>query len=195
MSENHLGGCHMGGDIGDIGTYSPEVWDYLIKTFNVKSIIDVGCGAGFSLSYFIKKGVDGIGVEGLQEAIDRSKVSSSIIKHDYTKGPFIPKKNIDLAWSCEFVEHVEEKYCDNFLLTFNKCKYVAMTYADVGQPGHHHVNCKNKTYWIDKLSKYNFIFLEKESEEAKKLLLEDCGKMKPHGNHVCSRLLIFKKGV
>jgi 2-polyprenyl-3-methyl-5-hydroxy-6-metoxy-1,4-benzoquinol methylase len=43
---NHLGGYL---EDGDEYTYMPDVWDYLVKKFDVKSILDVGCGTGKNL--------------------------------------------------------------------------------------------------------------------------------------------------
>ena len=75
--KRHLGGCVIE---NDIGTYAPQVWDSIIKMYSPKTVIDVGCGAGHSLKYFFSKGLVGIGVEGFEEAINRSPVKENIVK-------------------------------------------------------------------------------------------------------------------
>jgi len=149
----HLGGSFEG---GDSGTWAPELWNFLIDDLSIKSMIDVGCGEGLTIGQFKNRNVEGIGVEGLQESINRSKVKECIIKHDYTKGPVKIDKIYDFCWSCEFVEHVDEEYAMNFIDTFKNTKYLAMTHAFPNQPGHHHVNCQNSEYWIKLLEENNF---------------------------------------
>lgn len=186
-NNNHLGGCIINEGHGDTGTYAPQVWDFLIDKLKINSVVDVGCGAGYSLQYFINKGLTGVGVEGLEEAIIRSPVKQHIILHDYTKGPYYLAGDYDLAWSCEFVEHVDEAFVNNFMVTFSKAKYVAMTHAVPGQPGHHHVNCQVADYWISLFKQYGFELLNELSIEARSKL-NNC----ENGGHVKSTLMIFK---
>ena len=70
---------------GDQGTWGPEIWNKMIRDFNIESIIDIGCGLGFSTNYFSNKGLYAIGVEGGENAIKRNVFKGSIIKNDYTK--------------------------------------------------------------------------------------------------------------
>jgi cyclopropane fatty-acyl-phospholipid synthase-like methyltransferase len=161
--------------------------------YNVKSVIDIGCGYAQSLKYFIERGVEGIGIEGWDEAINKSFAKEHIIKHDYTVESYIPQNDFDLGWSCEFVEHVEEKYIGNFLETFKKCKYIAMTHAVPNQNGHHHVNCKDSNYWIDILKANGFKYLEEDSQFLRKLLFNEDGTPLEYGRYVGATLMIFKK--
>lgn len=188
--DKHLGGCIIE---GDIGTFAPQIWDKIIEIYKPKTVIDVGCGAGHSLKYFLDKHLDGIGVEGFLPAIERSLVKGNIVVHDYTKGKFTCPSEFDLAWCCEFVEHVEEKYVENFMETFKSCKYVAMTHAIPGQPGYHHVNCQEAKYWIDIFNNYGFDYLEKDSIMMRGLLYNEDGSWKPNGSHVRSTLMIFRR--
>lgn len=201
MEKEYLGGCIINDNYpqfgkGDVGTWAPQVWDDVIKTHNVKSIVDVGCGAGHSLNYFINKGLDSMGIEGYLPAIKKSLVKKYIKVHDYTLGEFIPYKKYDMSWCCEFVEHVEEIYVDNFMKTFNECSLVAMTHGLPGQPGHHHVNCQPPEYWIKHFEKYGFNYLEEYSIGIRKLLPDwDSNNpvFVPNGGHVKNTLMIFKK--
>lgn len=195
INESHLGGCIRNTpNEGDGGTWAPEIWDKIIKDFNIISVLDIGCGYGYSTRYFANKNILALGIEGWPEAI-KDRIYYNVLKHDYINGPALSKDkifNFDLIWCCEFVEHVEEKYSDNFLQDFSGAKYVAMTHAMPNQPGHHHVNCQNKEYWIDKLKKINFLFNEEYTEELKKLAIKisTTGTI-PHGSHT-QHILFFK---
>jgi len=173
FNDGHLGGTNTSGDPSTF--IHPNVWGHLVNNFGVKSILDIGCGFGFAIK-FIKdnfEGVDVDGVEGSPKVVDLCLFPDNITQHDYTTGAFVPDKTYDLGWSTEFVEHVEEKYAYNFIETFKKCKYVAFTFASIGQGGHHHVNENTQEYWVDKMSESNFEFLEKETLELRDLAVKD----------------------
>jgi hypothetical protein len=78
--------------------------------------------------------------------------------HDFTTGPppMPPGMTYDLAWSVEFLEHVEEQFIPNYMAAFQRCKYALVTAAPPGAPGHHHVNCQDGDYWVDVFKKYGF---------------------------------------
>jgi len=168
IRDGHLGGCVKG---GDDDTWDSNIWDILIEQYNIKSIIDVGCGEGWSTKYFKEKGLDVLGVEGSQLVIENSPNKQFLVRHDYTLGEYIPKKQYDAVWSCEFVEHVEEKYVQNFLETFKSCKYIFMTYSEPqwSTGGYHHVNCKDQNYWNDQLSSIGFVWDEEKSKSLREI--------------------------
>lgn len=154
VKDGHLGGFVNG---GDPRCHYPEMWDKLIKDFGIKSVIDIGCGQGQALEHFKNKGVEGLGIDGSKLVLDNA-VFEPIIIHDYTSGPYIPEKIYDLAWCCEFVEHIEEQHAGNFIATFQKAKLVAMSHALPGQGGYHHVNENTDEYWIKKMEDAGFLF-------------------------------------
>lgn len=189
MSLKHLGGCIINNHVGDVGSWTPEIWNKIIEDYKPKSIIDVGCGGGYSLKYFLDRNIEGIGVEGFDDAILASPVKSHIVKHDYSSGPYVPEKRYDFAWTCEFVEHVEEKYVDNFMQTVSMCDLVGMTHAVPGQGGYHHVNCQTSEYWINVFKKYNFFYLEEES-----INLRELQKTNPvYGQWAKNTFMLFKQ--
>jgi len=149
--ESHLGGFIKG---GDPATLYPELWEWLVKELKVKSVLDVGCGDGQALKVFRSlgcstvKGIDGVPQPG----------NTDIFAHDFTKGVYNPNRKFDLCWSCEFVEHVEEKFIPNFIPCFTAAKMVLLTHAFPGQAGHHHVNCQLPTYWQGIMASLGFRF-------------------------------------
>jgi cyclopropane fatty-acyl-phospholipid synthase-like methyltransferase len=139
---------------------------YIIDAFDIKSMLDIGCGPGDQIRIAKEFGIDAEGVDGDIRLI---KENSDIIINpcDYTKETYIPRKAFDLVWSTEFVEHVREEFVDNFMRTFSVGKYVFITYAPEGKAGNHHVNCRNKSYWIDIFAKYNFVFNQNITDTIK----------------------------
>ncbi|NBO35937.1 methyltransferase domain-containing protein [bacterium] len=98
---------HLGGNIkqGDPYTYCPNIWNYVIERFCIKSVLDVGSGRGFSAQYFYKHGCQVVAVEGVKENCQTALYPT--IHHDLTKGPIYAK--VDLVHCHEMVEHLEEK--------------------------------------------------------------------------------------
>lgn len=143
---NHLGGhCNI--------THIDEsTLDYLINKFNIKTMYDVGCGPGGMVNLANNKNISAIGIDG---DFTLSYNNINVILHDFTSGPII-LSNADLAWSCEFLEHVEEKYMDNYFSVFCKCKLVFCTFS-TSRGGHHHVNVQNQEYWDNKFKSYGFV--------------------------------------
>ena len=76
-------------------------------------------------------------------------------------------KTVDLIWSVEFVEHVYEDYQEQYMNDFQKGKIVIMTFAPLDTPGHHHVNCNTKEYWIKVFDKYGFDFDQGLTDKVK----------------------------
>lgn len=176
IMEEHLGGFETCTDEfpnGDMNTFSPKLWEYIIEKYHIKSVIDVGCGMGFSIIEFMKYCDTVVGIDGSPFALENSPVKESIFFHDYSIGELETDDRYDLCWSCEFVEHVNEDYRDNFLSTFAFAKYVAMTFAEPGQPGHHHVNCQSQEYWIGNLEKFGFKYDENATLELRKIAKEE----------------------
>lgn len=147
---------HLGGHNNKSNIEKGSI-EYLIHEFNIKTIIDVGCGIGDSIGIFKSLGLDAIGVEGDIDAIKQSKNKDYIIQHDFTKGKFQSNKLYDLGYSTEFLEHVDEKCMDNYMSLFQQCRYVLYTAAPTNWTGIHHVNCQEHKYWLKKFNGYGFI--------------------------------------
>lgn len=144
----HLGG-HLNKTHVDEGNLN-----WLIENFKIKSLLDVGCGPGGMVELAHKKGLKSLGVDG-DYTLKRFDNNFFVI-HDYTTGPLDLNEKYDLCWSVEFVEHVEEKYIDNYMQTIKNAELVVITHAPPGWPGHHHVNCQTADYWINVFKNYNF---------------------------------------
>lgn len=162
-TQNHIGGHVAGGD--PEGTYE-DMWAWAVRSDDqngpfggVNSVLDVGCGYGHTLLWFRRRGIKVLGVDGSEECIRESVLpADEMVQHDFSRGPWRAPEHFDLAWSCEFVEHVDEEYIDNFMAAFDRSSWVMLTHALPGQAGHHHVNCKPNSYWIRQFARYGFRF-------------------------------------
>jgi len=176
VKAGHLGGYIRG---GDPGTWCPHLWEWAVRRWNVRSVLDVGCGEGHSTRYFRDMGCEVLGLEGCQQAIDDSAVPGQVVRHDFQDGPFLPGRRYDLIWSCEFLEHVDEQYLPHVLATFSHAgTALLVTHAFPGKDrGHHHVNCKPTAYWIRRLEDLGFECRVDLSREARTVTLADHPRM------------------
>ena len=153
----HLGG-HMNVTHIDEGTI-----DYMMGKYNIKSSYDLGCGPGGMVDLMNNKGIESTGIDG-DYTISRK---CPIIIHDFNTGG-LELDIRDLCWSVEFLEHVYEQYMDNYFTVFNVCKYVVCTANSNENQGHHHVNAKPSSYWIDKFKERGFEYNKEDTVYIKK---------------------------
>ena len=179
MTPQFITNGHLGGYIarsashphGDWWTWCPDVWDWMAHTFKPMTAIDVGCGEGHAMRYMLDHCcIDTTGIDGMASARDAGVVPPlRIMVHDFERGA--PETtHPDVIWSCEFVEHVEAEYEDNFLAVFQRARTaVLMTHAEPGQLGYHHVNCQPAEYWIARMRGRGFLFDEEKTATSRRL--------------------------
>ncbi len=156
---NHLGGAY---ESGDANTIMPDVWGYLLTKYPIKRVLDVGCGYGQAMRWFADIGdCEVTGIDGFPACV--ASDPSRILLHDFAAGPVPLANDFDLAWSAEFLEHVEEAHLENIMSAFARAKLVVVTHAEPGQPGHHHVNCQTTNYWIARFAEHGFDHLPAET--------------------------------
>lgn len=112
----------------------------------MRSMLDVGCGPGGMVELAVELGIDAHGIDG--DSTLRFADPSRFTVWDFTHG-VPPLRPYDLAYSCEFLEHVEARFVENFMPCFAECAFAVVTFAPPGKPGHHHVNCQPAEYWIE----------------------------------------------
>jgi len=151
----------------------PKLWDTLLKDFDIKSVIDIGCGKALALKYFKERGCDIEGVEFWKPSIEESPVKEFITHHDYEIASYSPNKIYDLAWCHEFVEHVDGEFVNNFIETFKKSKMIIMSHAVPNQPGINHVNCQTDEYWIDLMTKNGFSYDDLISKKLREIAKQE----------------------
>lgn len=145
----------------DTETYrDPEIiMKCIIEWIKPKTIVDFGCGEGLWLS-IAKKLDNNISVQGFDgEYIDRNRLKISIndfVASDLSQKILI-KEKFDLAISTEVAEHIEEKYCDNFIDNITSASdFILFSAAIPGQCGVNHVNEQWQSYWINKFERRGY---------------------------------------
>ena len=162
VNRNFYGGKgdaeHLGGfTTRDNATISENLWNFMLSQLAVKSFIDVGCGKGFSSSYFLSRGARVLCVEGSRDAIQNSLLPfNNIIQHDFSRGAWWPEETFDVAWSTEFLEHVGRQYMKNYMPAFAKSALVMVTASGWG--GWHHVEVHDQKWWIGRFLARGFVF-------------------------------------
>jgi hypothetical protein len=91
--------------------------------------------------------------------------------HDLRAGPL--RVNVDLVYTVELVEHIEEQYVDHVLSTLANGKLLMMTHAVPGQGGHHHVNCQDSPYWIEHMRARGYRLMEEDTRRIRALARAD----------------------
>lgn len=177
MLPQHLGG-HLNRTHTDAG-----ILTYFRDQLGVRSMLDVGCGPGGQVLLAQQLGLEAHGIDGDDQV---PRPPGPWIMHDYTLGSSGLELQVDLVWSCEFVEHVEACYSDNFLQDFDRGQWICMSYAPPGYAGHHHVNCQPQDYWITKIESRGYRFREDITRQVRQA-------SSMHKKFMRKRGLVFEK--
>ena len=163
---------HLGGHLNRTNT-DEDLLRYIKDRFkvgtmgykgHVETMLDIGCGPGGMKEIANGMGIDWYGIDGDSTVIENTDYS---LVHDFTLGEVKIDKTFDLVWCTEFLEHVEEKYLPNYMPLFRLGKIAVVTAAPPGWPGHHHVNCREESYWVDVFKYYGLIYNEELTNEFK----------------------------
>ena len=128
----------------------------VMKSVNPSSVLDVGCGAGKSLDWFLEKGVEVVGLEGSDIGIKHAKNPQYISKMNLNE-PVDLKRRFDLVWCFEVAEHIHPDFTDVFtrtLITHSDC--IVMSAAHPGQGGVGHFNEQPRSYWVDHFNRLGY---------------------------------------
>ena len=131
--------------------------DIIMQQVTPRSVLDVGCGTGASLAWFLGRGVHGVGLEGSTLAIAASPVASKIRQADLRE-PIDLGERFDLVWSYEVAEHLHPQHAGVFvdtLVAHGDC--IVMSAARPGQGGERHFNEQEPEYWIEKFARRGFV--------------------------------------
>jgi SAM-dependent methyltransferase len=167
---------------GDTGGFTPQVWDWVVRRFAIRSMLDVGCGEGHAVDHFRRAGVIAHGIDGLEHNIRRAV--TPIALHDLKVAPYVMP--VDLVLCVEVVEHLKATYLANLLRTLCNGKVILMTHAVPGQEGYHHVDCQPADYWIGKLAELDYRFFDVETNYIRSVAANE-----GWWNHMTSTGLLF----
>lgn len=153
-----------------LSAYS-SIAEVLVRTFEPKNAMDLGCGGGALIRGLVQRGVDAIGLEGSGHAVSLlpDRIALWDLRTPLPVGAF--RGQNELVTSFDVAEHIEPEYADIFVA--NLCSSVApwgtvvLGPAPEGQDGHGHVNCQHPTYWIEKMEAHGFGLFSKLSNQVR----------------------------
>jgi SAM-dependent methyltransferase len=173
-------------EIPDADRYQPDIWEYLIAKYDIRTVLDLGAGAGWSTKWFVDRGIYALGVERSKEAIAGNKCRGNMIEHDYRSGPFIPSMVLDLAWCAGFVDQINEQHIPNFMASLQNCRFICLTHAEPGGAGTGPINCQSNEYWVKKMGEFGF-----DHDAVETTRLRSCGSHLDRGGF--RNLTFFKR--
>jgi len=167
VREDHLGGFNPRGN--PMTTYR-ALWQWMVSDLGVRSVVDVGCGAGHAASFFRRLGCDVLALDGSRRA-GGLLGGEGFVVHDLVTGPYLCGRGFDAVWCCEVAEHIAERHVGHLLSTLvgNASRWIFFTHALPGQGGYHHVNCKPPDYWLALLSSRGCLLDESLTAQARSL--------------------------
>jgi len=196
VKQGQLGGYVAG---GHPATFFPKLWTHVVQKYNIKSVLDLGCGGGDSTKFFQNLGCTVLGIDGIEDA---TRTTLTLI-NNYNESSALTDQQFDLCVCSEFAEHIYAENQHLFLKDFTHAKYILFNAATPGQAAedlangfdsHHHVNERSVTYWIKHIERVGFTFDFNESMELRKIAFEDA-LIRPEDpfNHFIHKGLFFKK--
>ena len=160
--------------------------EILTEMYNPGSVADVGCATGIYLWPFHINGVETIGFDSADYAVE-NKVVPTVQKADITN--YLLTKKYDLAICLEVLEHIENDLGGGVIQNLvNMTDTIIFSAAQPGQKGTGHINCKPKKHWemLFKVRGY-----EKDVQAEKKIL--DHVTKQDHAEWFKNNLQVFRK--
>lgn len=140
---------------------------WILKNFNIKSFLEIGCGRGFLLKVLKKHGIDAWGVEYSPYAIKTASksIQPCIIQADVAELKLARK--FDMIFSHDVLEHLNVKQITKFLKKSNKIASKSMVHIiscscdrNIGDARYirgidkSHISMYLPYWWKNKMKKY-----------------------------------------
>ena len=165
----------LGGNLHSAVEWDGQLVSWLIERFKVRTALDVGCGAGLTLDHFDALGVAAWGIEGNSRVLSGpSQKRQRLFIVDFTRQWVEWPIRTDLVWWVEVLEHIAPVSEENVIRTVcdNTGHVAFVSAAAPGQPGYHHVNCRPRDYWIERITDRGLLYL-REGEAVLRSLRDD----------------------
>jgi SAM-dependent methyltransferase len=154
-------------ELGMCSLYPEEKLRIVLERLAPRSVLDLGCGTGKALDFFLKHGIDVAGVDGSDMAIRCARHPERILRRNLNEELKLGRR-FDLVWSFEFVEHIHPNYVSNLLRSFaNHADKIVLSAARPGQGGEGHFNEQPPEYWVAQFQTVGFQLDEKLTEELR----------------------------
>ena len=159
---------------GDPGIWCPHLWSWVVDKFEVKSVLEIGCGEGHVTRFFQGLGCRVDGVIPDRSARKNDPAIESLHPHDFSHGPYKAEEAVDMVWSCAFLDRIAQEHVPNVLATCAAAgKVILIAHATPGEEDDQHVNCQPSSYWIRQIEPLGFRCDVDLSREGRKITLRD----------------------
>jgi SAM-dependent methyltransferase len=151
---------------------APVLAASIIKAFNARRVIDVGCGTGALLGALRDRGCSCFGLEYSDAGLERCRSRGLEVRKFDLEQESLEKQigTFDLAISMEVAEHLPPACADRLVdLLTSLSSTIVFTAATPGQGGVDHVNERPHEYWIEKYRSRGYRYELKLSEELRAL--------------------------
>lgn len=128
----------------------------------IRSVVDIGCGAGTWLNEFKRNGITSImGYDGGNPPSEYLLINpEEYSKADFTKG-YPNQQKVDLAITLEVAEHLPEGHAERFIRHICEISdLILFSAAAPGQGGTNHINERWPSYWADIFIKLGYQFYD-----------------------------------
>ena len=154
-----------------------DIWEQkvsqdIISKYQIKSMVDFGCGIG---SFLYAAHQNNLKIKGFEYNLEsaqkyiRKEISEFIEKADVSFP--INCEKFDCAISFEVAEHLspvpERSVCFVENIVNAADRYIFFTAAPPGQKSKRHINFRTREFWIELFVKNKCTYLEKETEDCK----------------------------
>jgi len=139
-----------------------EIVPQIIKFFNPKSVVDVGCGIGTWLNVCKSFGINDIlGIEGHHLDTNLLMIGKDDIFFWDLEKEFLINRKFDIALCLEVAEHISSGASARFIKSLaNLSDVIIFSAAIPGQGGQGHINEQWMDYWQTEFQKNNFEFYD-----------------------------------
>ena len=156
-------------ELQDCSLLPEPLLESVVALLRPRSVLDVGCGTGRSLDYFMDRGIATQGVEGSALGISKAKHPERIQQWNLNKELNLHRR-FDLVWCFEVAEHIHPNYVESLLKTLtNHAGTILMSAAHPGQGGIGHFNEQPRQYWLEAFARHGY----QHNDELKQRLCEN----------------------
>jgi len=131
-----------------------RIAEWVKKTLDPKSLLDIGCGPGMYVDELIKVGVPAFGID----IDDRVEGKDYLAKESI----FDTKRTAEVVTCYEVLEHIDPMYADQEVDALYDAiepgGTMIFTAAQPGQGGVAHINCRKRDYWLKKFVDKGLIY-------------------------------------
>ncbi len=137
----------------------------IVRDLACVSVLDLGCGACNFANAFSMYGCEVVAIDGSSYAKETARSDIEFIQWDLTVPICYHKRQFDLIFCVEVIEHIDVQYEHVVLDSIVKHagNWIVFTAAPPGQDGIGHINCKPKEYWYRKFESLGFDYVDSDA--------------------------------